>query len=100
MLHQIVEGVGGDRGGPEHERHLPVDFADDGDIAPAAPLRLQQFEQIQRHIRIGTQAVLAASLDAAFGDELGDHVDALGRDVARDMGVIAADIVPLRISRP
>jgi hypothetical protein len=75
-------------------------IADDGNIAPAAPLRFQQFEQVQRDIRIGTQAVLAARLNAAFGDELGDHVDALRRDVARDMRVIAADIVPLRIGRP
>ncbi len=97
MLEQGVECLGGYRSGSEHERHLPVDLADDFDVCAGAAPRRQVFEQIQRDIRIRSETVFAAPLDAALGDQLGNHVDAVGGQVARHVRVVAADVVALRV---
>ena len=75
----------------------PGYFADDDDGSALAPLRRQYFQQIDRDIGIGTQAIFRAPLDAAFCDQLSDDIDAVGRDIAGNMRVVAADIVTLRM---
>ncbi len=98
VLDQRVECLGGHRRRSEHERHLPIDLADDDEVSACLPLRRQVFEQIEGDIGIRSQAIFRAALDAALGDELRHDIDAVGGDVARHMSVVAADVVALRMA--
>ncbi len=97
MLDQKIEGFGTHRGRPEHEGHLPIDFADDDDVPAAGALRRQVFQQVDRDIGVRSQAVFRAPFDAAFADQLRDDIDAMRRHVARHLRVVGADIVTLRV---
>ncbi|HEX3911963.1 MAG TPA: hypothetical protein VHW71_00535 [Steroidobacteraceae bacterium] len=97
VFDQRVEGFRRHSRRPEHERHLSIDLADDHDLPPRLPLRRQMREQVQGDIGIRPKAVFAAALDTAFCDQLCDDVDPPGGNIARNMRVIAADIVALRM---
>jgi hypothetical protein len=98
MFDQVVKTLGGDGRGTEHERHLAMHLTDDHHLPSPPALRRQQFEQIERDIRIRSEAEFRASFDAAFGNQLGDDVDAMRCNVAGDVGVVGADVMTLRMS--
>jgi len=72
-------------------------LTDDHHLPSLPALRHQQFEQIERDIRIRSEAEFRASFDAALGNQLRDDIDAMRCNVPGHVGVVGADVMTLRM---
>jgi len=99
IIHQVIELRRGDLCVPRHERHLRVRLAHQHDVPAGAPRLTEKRQQVDDHVGVGAEAQLQLAIHHAPREQVRDDIDAAGERIARDMGVVGAQIVPLGLTR-